>query len=450
MMSIGGAGLGQAGTARAALAQPRLSPSVPHGPVPHKFLSPDFCPSSAADSCSTPAAPCCTRLERVDLQRGHVCLLQPGVPKSSISGWQEACAMVAVPPSLSCRACPALGSWGTVTAADGTEGAGRECLVREVSNWQPAMSSDFTSHSSAPIALPCCHPACTLILCPGRSCPHALTPPHLLLPLSAQHLPAPPFPGCLVQPHPPRGPSVSPSASAASRMANQAGASAGTVAAQPLDGAPRPPTRAWAPHPGLGRLVSAGVPRSTSTEIRLQPHTATGVPAGEPAAVGGRASQCLCPPAAAAGSWAWCWGGEDGTARALGGSKVRPGWCPAVGDHSCSEEPMRVPPPGAAGCLLSPLAHTVRRGGQAGCCSGLRGARSSMAGAGALSVRADVAGLVTRQPQGQALPGPAGRLGSVPSAGLAANTANARALCGTPLEGLVGAGSPLRARGVRS
>ncbi|XP_074996663.1 arfaptin-2 isoform X1 [Calonectris borealis] len=91
---------------------------------------------------------------------------------------------------------------------------------------------------------------------------------------------APPFPGCLVQSHPPRGPSVSPSASAASRMANQAGPSAGTVAAQPLAGAPRPPAQAWAPHPGLGRLVSAGVPRSTSTEIRLQPHTATGVPAG--------------------------------------------------------------------------------------------------------------------------------------------------------------------------
>ncbi|XP_029898788.1 arfaptin-2 isoform X1 [Harpia harpyja] len=44
---------------------------------------------------------------------------------------------------------------------------------------------------------------------------------------------APPFPGCLVQPHPPRGPSVSPSASAASRMANQAGASAGSGLHQP-------------------------------------------------------------------------------------------------------------------------------------------------------------------------------------------------------------------------
>ncbi|KAM8820474.1 arfaptin-2 isoform 2-T2 [Eudromia elegans] len=39
--------------------------------------------------------------------------------------------------------------------------------------------------------------------------------------------------GCLVKPHSPRGPSVSPSASAASRMANQAGASAGAALHQP-------------------------------------------------------------------------------------------------------------------------------------------------------------------------------------------------------------------------
>ncbi|XP_027633172.1 arfaptin-2 isoform X1 [Falco biarmicus] len=63
--------------------------------------------------------------------------------------------------------------------------------------------------------------------------PMPVTPPHLLSPLSARHLPAPPFPGCLVQPHPPRGPSVSPSASAASRMANQGGASAGSGLHQP-------------------------------------------------------------------------------------------------------------------------------------------------------------------------------------------------------------------------
>ncbi|XP_035187090.1 arfaptin-2 isoform X3 [Oxyura jamaicensis] len=49
---------------------------------------------------------------------------------------------------------------------------------------------------------------------------------------------APPFPGCLVQPHSPRGPSVSPSASAASRMASQAGASAGSGLHQPH---PSPP-----------------------------------------------------------------------------------------------------------------------------------------------------------------------------------------------------------------
>ncbi|XP_068529063.1 arfaptin-2 isoform X2 [Anas acuta] len=44
--------------------------------------------------------------------------------------------------------------------------------------------------------------------------------------------------GCLVQPHSPRGPSVSPSASAASRMASQAGASAGSGLHQPH---PSPP-----------------------------------------------------------------------------------------------------------------------------------------------------------------------------------------------------------------
>ncbi|XP_068787084.1 arfaptin-2 isoform X1 [Struthio camelus] len=53
--------------------------------------------------------------------------------------------------------------------------------------------------------------------------------PGLLL-LPAQ---VPPFPGCLVKPHSPRGPFVSPSASAASRMANQASASAGSGLHQP-------------------------------------------------------------------------------------------------------------------------------------------------------------------------------------------------------------------------
>lgn len=181
----------------------------------------------------------------------------------------------------------------------------------------------------------------------------------------------------------------------------------------------------------------------------LQPHIATGVQAGEPAAAGGRASQHLPLPTAAAGSWSWCWGGEDGAARAPGGSEVRPRWCPAVGDHSCSETPTHVPPPGAAGCLLSgPLGE---EGGQAACCSGLRGARSSTGRAGAPSVRADVAGLATRQPWGQALPAPAGRLGSVPSpAGSAAAAANTGALHGTPLEGLVGVSSLLPARGIGS
>lgn len=110
---------------------------------------------------------------------------QPAVPKSSTSGWQkEVCAVVAVPLCLSRWACPALGSWGMVTPADGTGGVGREHLVREVSVWQPAMSCDFTSHSSAPLALPCCHPARALILCPGHSCPRARhTAPSPLAPL---------------------------------------------------------------------------------------------------------------------------------------------------------------------------------------------------------------------------------------------------------------------------
>ncbi|XP_031465469.1 arfaptin-2 isoform X3 [Phasianus colchicus] len=57
-----------------------------------------------------------------------------------------------------------------------------------------------------------------------------------IIPTSA--IKAPPFPGCLVQPHSPRGPSISPSASAASRMASQAGASAGSGLHQPH---PSPP-----------------------------------------------------------------------------------------------------------------------------------------------------------------------------------------------------------------
>lgn len=78
-MSVGSAGLGQASTARAALAQPRLSPSVPHGPVSPKSLSPNSCPGWLFRSRQllAPAAPCCARLERADLrrQRGRVRLL---------------------------------------------------------------------------------------------------------------------------------------------------------------------------------------------------------------------------------------------------------------------------------------------------------------------------------------------------------------------------------------
>lgn len=130
-------------------------------------------------------------------------------------------------PCLSALACPSSQLSGTVMC----QGAGRE---RErslgtsgavLSVRQPAVCSDFTSHFHL---LPCCRPPCTLILfwlfllsCPSHH-PTSSLPAHLL--------PAPPFPGCLVQPHSPRGPSVSPSASAASRMASQAGASAGTVA----------------------------------------------------------------------------------------------------------------------------------------------------------------------------------------------------------------------------
>lgn len=106
------------------------------------------------------------------------------------------------------------------------------------------------------------------------------------------------------------------------------------------------------------------------------------------------------------------------------------------------------------GCCRSPSLSSGPLGeerGRAGHCSGLRGARCSTGGAGAPSARAGVAGLATRQPQGQALPAPVGRLGSVPSpAGSAATAASAEALRGTPPEGLVGAGSLLRARGVGS
>ena len=189
VMSVGGAGLGQAGTAGAALAQPCLSPSVPHGPVSPKSLSPNSCPGWLFRSrCSPQLLRAALGLsEQICTGRGDVCVCsQPAVPKSSASGWQEeACAVVvAVPLSLSRWACPALGSRGMVTPADGTEGAGRERLVREASIWQPAVSSDFTSHSSAPVALPCCRPARALILCPGRSCPRARhTAPSPLAPL---------------------------------------------------------------------------------------------------------------------------------------------------------------------------------------------------------------------------------------------------------------------------
>lgn len=178
------AGLGQVGTAEAALVQLCLSPSVPHGPISHESLSPDL-PSGLFRSRQLLHA--VLGLSELICTGGEdVCVCsQPAVPKSSTSGWQkEVCAVVAVPLCLSRWACPALGSWGMVTPADGTEGVGREHLVREVSVWQPAMSCDFTSHSSAPLALPCCHPTRTLILCPGRSCPHAQhTAPSPLAPL---------------------------------------------------------------------------------------------------------------------------------------------------------------------------------------------------------------------------------------------------------------------------
>lgn len=234
--------------------------------------------------------------------------------------------------------------WGGSTWCGRYPSGSQPCLViSRHTHLLPLLSpaAILPAHSSSVLAVPA---------------PMPNTPPHLLLPLSAQHLPAPPFPGCLVQPHPPRGPSVSPSASAASRMANQAGASAGTVATQPLAGTlcppPPPPPRAWAPHPRLGCMVSAGLP--WSTETWLQPHIVTSVQAGEPTVW--EEDQHSPPPAATARSWSGCSGGRgwccQGTGWLKGEMQMVPG---------CVRSPHGLPPSGAASYLLSPLARLVRR-----------------------------------------------------------------------------------------
>ncbi|XP_063184833.1 arfaptin-2 isoform X2 [Chroicocephalus ridibundus] len=239
---------------------------------------------------------------------------------------------------------------------------------------------------------------------------------------------------CLVQPHPPRGPSVSPSASAASRMANQAGASAGTAPARPLDGAPRPPpARAGPLAPRLGRLVSTGVPRGTSMETWLQPDTATAVGGGEPAAAGGRAAGTRLPQRLQRGLGP----GAGGRGRCCRG----PGWLrgetravpgcgtslPQPGAHACA-------PPGAAVAFSVPLSEEAAEGGEE------RGAAPEVPGP-------------RRWERDWRRDSHGARLGSVPSAGLPASTA--RALRGTLWKGsqervpCTGAGSGHRLAGTQ-
>lgn len=125
----------------------------------------------------------------------------------------------------------------------------------------------------------------------------------------------------------------------------------------PPPGLHGPLARAWAPHPRSGRLVSAGVPRSTSAEQWLQPQTATGVQASEPAAAGGRTSRHSPPQAAAAGSQSWCWGRGrcyQGPGWLEGETPVVPGCGRSFlqrGAHACAS-------PGC--CQLPSLACSVR------------------------------------------------------------------------------------------
>lgn len=254
-------------------------------------------------------------------------------------------------PCLSHQACPAL-RHDDAGCRDGGSG--------EVSVWQPAVSSVFLLHSPAPIALPCCRPTRTLILCPGRSCPrarHAAPSPLPSLLNACQPLHFQAVLSNLTHPEDhPSPPAHLPPAGWPTRLALQ-------QVLQPPGPRPvlrGPPAWAWAPRPGLGCLVSAGLPRSTSTETWLQPHVATGLQASQPAAAGGRASQRLPPPAPAATSQSWCGGRGwhcQGPGWLQGETPVVPG-CGRLlqrGAHPRTS-------PEAAGRLPSPLARSERRG----------------------------------------------------------------------------------------
>lgn len=175
-VSIGGAALGRAGAARAYLSQPHLSPSVPPGAVPHHSPSPSLTPSvsSAADGCSTPAAPSCARLAQADLDRRRGCV--PLLPACSAEGQHERVAGGGVcrgcrPPVCHTRPVQLL---GTTMPAVGTEGEGR-CLSGS------RLCLLFSCHTHllpllSPAAIPPAHSSSVLAV----PAPVPVTPPHLL------------------------------------------------------------------------------------------------------------------------------------------------------------------------------------------------------------------------------------------------------------------------------
>lgn len=145
-------------------------------------------------------------------------------------------------------------------------------MVWEVAVWQPAVPSDFTSHSSAPIALPCCHPTRTLILCPAHSCPHARhTTPSPLTPLCST--PASPSISRLSCPTSPTPRTIRLPQCICRQQDGQPGwcfsRYCGHLAPGWCSTAPQPELGLLTL--GLGHLVSARVPRGTFTETAAAP-----------------------------------------------------------------------------------------------------------------------------------------------------------------------------------